>query len=196
MRALQYGTLSPTRTFTKDPVFCDMTTTPALAVSVADVKAELPVYDSNSDDQIERKIRAVQTMIEKYINRDTTSRSRIAYWASPQEIIALPYGPHTITTVEQRLTPKDTYVAQVVDEDYWVLDSSFDYLQLQLSKIYNTRITFTSGSASVDDVVQEAIIQEVAFQFKNRNDPDLTIPQTMGGLSVPTYNMIKNLIRH
>jgi hypothetical protein len=48
----------------------------------------------------------------------------------------------------------------------------------------------------VEDVVQEAIIQEVAFQFKNRNDPDLTIPQTMGGLSVPTYNMIKNLIRH
>jgi len=177
-------------------VFCDMTTTPALAVSVADVKAELPVYDSNSDDQIERKIRAVQTMIEKYINRDTTSRSRIAYWASPQEIIALPYGPHTIVQVEQRLTPKDTYVVQVVDEDYWVLDSSLDYLQIQLSKIYNTRITFTSGSATVDDVVQEAIIQEVAFQFKNRNDPDLTIPQTMGGLSVPTYNMIKNLIRH
>ena len=77
-----------------------------------------------------------------------------------------------------------------------MLDSSFDYLQIQLSKIYNTRITFTSGSATVDDVVQEAIIQEVAFQFKNRNDPDLTIPQTMGGLSVPTYNMIKNLIRH
>jgi len=196
MRALQYGTLSPTRTFTKDPVFCDMTTTPSLAVSVADVKAELPVYDENSDDQIERKIRAVQTMIEKYINRDTTSRSRIAYWASPQEIIALPYGPHTIVQVEQRLTPKDTYVVQVVDEDYWVVDTSLDYLQLQLSKIYNTRILFTSGSATVDDVVQEAIIQEVAFQFKNRNDPDLTIPQTMGGLSVPTYNMIKNLIRH
>ena len=196
MRALQYGTLSPTRTFTKDPVFCDMTTTPSLAVSVADMKAELPVYDENSDDQIERKIRAVQTMIEKYINRDTTSRSRIAYWASPQEIIALPYGPHTIVQVEQRLTPKDTYVVQVVDEDYWVVDTSLDYLQLQLSKIYNTRILFTSGSATVDDVVQEAIIQEVAFQFKNRNDPDLTIPQTMGGLSVPTYNMIKNLIRH
>ena len=196
MRALQYGTLSPTRTFTKDPVFCDITSTPTLAVSVADVKTELPVYDDNSDAQIQRKILAVQTMIEKYINRDTTSRSRIAYWASPQEIIALPYGPHAITTVEQRLTPKDTYVTQVADEDYWVLDSSFDYLQIQLSKIYNTRITFTSGSATVDDVVKEAIIQEVAFQFKNRNDPDLTIPQTMGGLSVPTYNMIKNLIRH
>jgi len=196
MRALQYGTLSPTRTFTKDPVFCDMTTTPDLAVSVADVKAELPVYDDNSDAQIQRKILAVQTMIEKYINRDTTSRSRIAYWASPQEIIALPYGPHTIVQVEQRLTPKDTYVVQVVDEDYWVLDSSLDYLQIQLSKIYNTRILFTSGSATADDVVKEAIIQEVAFQFKNRNDPDLTIPQTMGGLSVPTYNMIKNLIRH
>ena len=196
MRALQYGTLSPTRTFTKDPVFCDITTTPSLAVSVADVKAELPVYDDNSDAQIQRKILAVQTMIEKYINRDTTSRSRIAYWASPQEIIALPYGPHTIVLVQQRLTPKDTYVTQVLDEDYWVLDSSLDYLQLQLSKIYNTRILFTSGSATVDDVVKEAIIQEVAFQFKNRNDPDLTVPQTMGGLSVPTYNIIKNLIRH
>ena len=196
MKYLQYGSISPTRTFTRDPNYCDATTTLTLAVSVADVKAELPVYDEESDDQIERKILAVQTMIEKYINRDTTSRNRIAYWASPQEVIALPYGPHTITTVEQRLTPKDTYVEQTVDEDYWIVDSSFDYQEIQLSKIYNTKVTFTSGSATVDDVVKEAIIQEVAFQFKNRNDPDLTVPQTMGGLSVPTYNMIKNLIRH
>jgi len=196
MRNLQYGSISPTRTFTRDPNYCDATTTLTLAVSVADVKAELPVYDEESDNQIERKIIAVQTMIEKYINRDTTIRTRIAFWSNPQEVIALPYGPHTITTVEQRLTPKDTYVEQVVDEDYWIVDSAFDYQEIQLSKIYNTKVTFTSGSATVDDVVHEAIIQEVAFQFKNRNDPDLTVPQTMGGLSVPTYNMIKNLIRH
>jgi len=196
MKQLQYGSISPTRSYTRHPIFCDATTTPALAVSVADVKAELPVYDANSDNQIERKIHGVQAMIEKYINRDTTVRSRIAYWGAPQEIIALPYGPHTITKVSQRLTPKDVYVEQTIDETYWIVDDALDYQEIQLSKIYNTQVLFTSGSATVDDQIQEAIIQEVAFQFKNRNDPDLTIPQTMGGLSVPTYNMIKNLIRH
>lgn len=197
MRNLQYGSLSPTRTYTAHPNYCEYTTSITLAVTVDQAKAELPVYDTQSDAQIQRKIFAVQTMIERYINRDATPRTRIAYWSLPQEVIYLPYGPHLSTiTVKQRPSSRDDYETKTVDEDYWIVDDTLQFKAIELSKQQPTQVTFISGPGSVSEQLQEAILQEVSFQFKNRNDPDLEPPEMVGGISRVTYNMIKNLIRH
>jgi len=136
-------------------------------------------------------------MIERYINQDATPRTRIAYWNLPQRIICLPYGPHLSTiTVKQRANVRDDYITRVLDTDYWIVDDGLQFKKIELNYQQHTQVEFVSGPGSVPDQLQEAIIQEVAFQYKNRNDPDMTAPQMVGGLSLPTYNMIKNLIRH
>lgn len=188
--ALQFGSLSPTVTFSRHPdetVITDEGTFPT-PVIVNQVRPFLPVYDNDSDLIIQGIMEAVTRKIERFIRRDTTPRTRQSLYQYPQRIIDIPYGPHSDIVVEQ-------YV-----NDAWVAVTSPIITGLQRKSIvleyaYPTRVTCTSGFEQCPSDIVQAILQETAFQYKNRNDPNEVMPETKHGLSIPTVNLLTGYAR-
>ena len=182
MNHLPYYSLSPTLTFQRYPYQTRIQGEVPMCVSLADVKGELPVHDGNSDNLIARKILSVQYAIERYINRDTTQRQRVSLWTIPERRIKLPYGPHVITQVRQQVSG-EWAVAEYTQE-------GLEFKEIVLDYRYPTEVTYTSGYENVPEYLQDAVIQEVAFYFKNRNDPGEVAAETINGLSLPTLNLL------
>ena len=190
MNSLPYGSLSPTVTFYRWPNSTEVTSNVTLCVSVADAKAELPVYDNHSNVAIERKIASAQMAVESYVNRDTTVRERRSLWLIPQRVISLPYGVHEILQVEQQL---QSNVAFTNTTAYEVI--GLDYLSIRLDNLYPTRVRYNSGSNVTPAIMKEAILQETSYYFKNRNDPDEQAPEIRNGVSAITMNLLSNYVR-
>lgn len=182
MNHLPYYSISPTVTFHRYPYQTKIVGVVQACVEIDAVKGELPVYDDNSDSLLARKILSVQYAIERYINRDTTLRQRVSLWSHPERRIKLPFGPHVITEVRQEING----VLQVVE----YTEQGLEYKEIVLNGRYPTQVTYTSGHASVPEYLQDAVIQEVAFYFKNRNDPNEAMAESKGGLSLPTLNLL------
>lgn len=197
MRYLLRDSISPTYTFSASPDVCEVTSNSiAMAITVDDVKDYALIYDNESDTAIENQIKATQSKIERFVNRDSTVRNRVALWALPQEIIEIPYGVHSNIVVYQRLSEADDWELKTEDIDYYVIDSATKYKSIRLKQLTQTKITYTSGSATIDPEMKQAIIQEVTFFFKNRNDPDARVAETRNGISLATYNLLTGYIRY
>lgn len=191
MNSLPYGSLSPTVTFYRWPNSTQVVSnvvTPC--VDVATVKKELPVYDDLSNVAIERKVASAQKAVEDLVNRDTTKRERISLWMRPKRIISLPYGVHEILQVEQQIQSGGEFTNT---DDYEVI--GLDYLDLRLDYAYPTRVRYNSGNDTVEAIMQEAILQETAFYFKNRNDPNEEQPPIVNGVTAITMNLLANHVR-
>ena len=184
MTYLPYYSISPTLTFHRYPYQTKIEGEVEACVTINDVKGELPVHDNNSDSLLTRKILSVQHAIERYINRDTTLRQRVSLWILPERRIKLPFGPHVITGVEQEIDGEFKSV------DY--TEQGGDYKEIVLNSRYPTRVTYNSGHETVPEFLQDAVIQEVAFYFKNRNDPNEAMAESKGGLSLPTLNLLSS----
>lgn len=182
--------LSPTLTYQLRPKQVTIIgDAPADAVSGNDVKLMLPVYDNQSTLIIERLIKSVQRRVEDFIDIDTTPRTRQAWWQFPAQVIELPYGTHGDVTSVERYENKEW----VAFEDYEV--EGLTYKQLRLERIgLPLRVMYQSGT-SVAEQVNQAILQEVAWQFKNRNDPNQSIAETRSGLSIATINILDGVMR-
>lgn len=192
MNHLPSGTLSPTITQYVWPNHTKVIGQVTPCVGVEQVKKELPVYDDFSDESIDRKVLSAQTRIEAFVNRDTTIRTRQSLWVVPARIIHLPFGKHEIEKVEQQTQFDGDYIET---EQYSVIGDEF--LSLVLQSQYPTRITYKSGysSGDIDSIFIEAVVQETAYYFKNRNDPDEAPPLTYAGLSEITLNLLSGEVR-
>jgi len=191
MNTLPYQSLSPTITFYKYAQQTEvLSNVVSLAVTVAEAKEELPVYDDLSDTLIQRKIASAQRAVEEFLNKDTTVRLRRSLWLTPQRLIELPYGVHDIQLVEQQ----EFFDASFIETtDYH--EVGLDFKSIRLEYMFPTRVTFSSGNNNVEDIFKEAILQEVSYYFKNRNDPNETAPETVNGLSLVTQNLLANYRR-
>lgn len=189
IESLQFGSLSPTITPSKYANESAVIPSDGLLVPIAgaDVKPFLPVYDSNSDYIIRGIIDGVTKKIERFINRDTTERVRVSLWALPEREIKLPFGPHKNIVVEQYVNDE----WQEVNSDEFVV-FGIERKSIRLHYAYPTKVTCTSGFEECPADVKQAIMQETAFQFKNRNDPDEVQAATKLGLSIPTLNLISS----
>lgn len=190
MNALPYGSLSPTITFFRWPNFTETTSNVNACVSVGEVKDELPVYDNISNVAIERKVLSAQQAVENLVNRDTTKRERVSLWNTPERIISLPYGVHEILQVSQQTQSNGSFINIT---NYEVI--GLDYLQVRLHAQYPTKVRYNSGDNNVSAILKEAVIQETAYYFKNRNDPDEQAPDIVNGVSAITMNLLSNYIR-
>lgn len=180
---LQFGSLSPTITLKKYPVETVQVTQPFPAVPYKQIKEALPLYDNNSDLLLQGILLGVTAKIERLIDLDTTKRERVSVWDSPAPIICLPFGPHEDLVIEQ------------YEHGHWKVATDVEIMgiakkRVKLQYLYPTRISYTSGHEDVPDLIQAAIVQEVSFQYKNRNDPDEVQPDTKHGLSIPTVNLL------
>jgi hypothetical protein len=184
IEALQVGSMSRTLTFQVLPLETRIIGLYANAVTMQEAKTALPVYDSQSQTLLEALIPACQRRVEDYVNRDTTTRVRQSLWTTPDVIIRLPYGKHQITLFEQ-------YV-----NDEWVESTDYetiglDFLRVKLRSLRPTRITYNSGGEYPIEM-KAAILAEINYHFKNRNDPNESAPASMG-LSIPAKNILSGL---
>jgi hypothetical protein len=184
-----YGSLSPTITLDKYPSEIIVTSSVTQAVTVDEVKVVLPVYDNQTLTFIEMLIPSVQRRIEDYVNRDTTLRTRMALWSNPDPIIILPYGVHGNVSYVERY--EDGHWVDY--EDYEVYGLNYKYLDIKKTG-KSVRVSFQSGGGNYEEMKQ-AILQEIAYQFKNRNDPNEAPAVSKSGLSIPTLNILAGIVR-
>lgn len=190
MNRLPYGSLSPTLNFYKYASQTEVIGSVPLCVIVEDAKNELPVYDNIDNDSIYRKIASAQRAVEDFLNKDTTLRERLSLWIAPQRVIDLPYGKHDILEVSQQIVWDGAFIPTT---DYTV--TGLDYKSIRLHNQYPTKVSYNSGSETVDDIFKEAVLQETSFYFKHRNDPNATSAETINGLSKVTMNLLSNYRR-
>jgi hypothetical protein len=169
----------------------DQVDTPTSAVTSAQVKTMLPVYDNQSATIISRLITSVQRRIEDYIDIDATLRTRMAWWSVPARRIELPYGTHGDILSVQRYNVHTNAWEDYTDYRVFGLD----YKVLELGNNgHQIRVTFKSGS-KLNEQLNQAILQEISYQFKNRNDPNMEPALTHAGLSIPTLNILTGIVR-
>lgn len=187
--SLPFGSLSPTITpskYANESIVENDNESPS-AVTLQQVKQYLPVFDTNSDDLIQGILDGVVKQVERYINRDVVERERVSLWNLPAQVIKLPYGPHREIVVEQH-----------IDGEWQVIpETEYDVIGLQRKQIrlhygYPTKVSCLSGFEQTPSDIQQAIINETAFQFKNRNDPNEVQAETKFGLSIPTLNLLSS----
>jgi hypothetical protein len=181
--------LSPTRTYQIRPTQVSVVSVVTDAVTANDVKLMLPVYDNQSALIIARLIKSVQRRVEDFIDIDSTLRVRKALWQDPARTIELPYGTHgDIISVERYANG-----VWAEYEDYEL--EGLDYKSIVLDDIgAPIRVEFQSG-VDTNEQLNQAILQEVAWQFKNRNDPNQAAAEVRAGLSVSTINILTGVVR-
>lgn len=171
-----------------------------LPVSLALVKNALPVFDNADDNYITLLIEGVTEQIRRYLGRDIAKVTRRSMWWRPYQDNYLAYGPHGVVTsvVSQSEDGIDTTL--VSGSDYYVQGLEFKRIRLinfGLDGVY-LFATYESGYAAADipAAMKAAIIQEVALQYKNRQDPDLPSRVSVNGLSLESRHLLMPYMRH
>lgn len=195
-RDLSQGSLSPTISYSANPSVCEITSNVTLAVTVDEIKEYALIYDAESDNVINAQISSVQSMLERFVNRDATPRSRVAFWEHPHRYIRLPYGIHNNVVVYQRSRYEDNWELKTVDEDYYLSNDGSQFENIQLQRPVMTKVEYVSGYVTTPDIMKQGIIQEVAYFFKNRNDPEIESPETKHGMSKQTFNLLSGFVRY
>ena len=170
-----------------------------LPVTLAEVKNALPVFDSADDNYIALLINAVTDQIRRYIGQDIVQVTRQSMWFRPYRDNYLSYGPHgTVTSVISQ-SEDGTNTTLVSGSDYYVQGLDFKRIRLinfGLNGVY-LLATYQSGYTgdNVPEAMKAAIIQEVALQYKNRQDPDLPSRVSVNGLSLEARHLLMPYMR-
>jgi len=190
MNNLSYGSLSPTVDYSAIADSVEQMSRADVAVSPSSVKPYLPVYDDDDDEIIFDLAADAQAAVERYADVHTTKRMCRAEFLRPLRRIKLPFGPHTVVKVEQRSSVDEEYEET---QDYKTVGLNFLSIELMYRRM--TRVTFESGCEAVPRQITTAIKQEIAFKYKNRNDPEQVAAESRAGLSVLTRNSLDVLDR-
>lgn len=169
------------------------------AVSLEEAKAILPVYDNNSDGYITTLMRGVEDQVGRYIKLDLTKRQRTSYWKNPQRKLKLSFGIHAeITSV----IAKDMYGNQtslVFNTDYVISGMQFKELYILSANIDvdSIQVTYWSGydAGACPEAIKLACIQELNFQYKNRQDANNPTVAIVNGLTMESRMLLETYIR-
>ena len=171
-----------------------------LPITLAMMKTVLPVYESADDNYISLLIDAVTEQISRYIGQDVAQVTRQSIWYRPYKINYLPFGIHgNITSVVSR-TEDGTDTALVEGTDYYIQGLDFKRIKLDDLALNGAFLvtTYQSGytAGNIPAAMKAAIFQEVALQYKNRQDANLPARVSMGGLSIEARHLLMPFVRH
>lgn len=190
LRARQYSSLTGSRVFQRYAANSKVLTVPnTLAVSLSLVKEVLHKYDTADDAHITLLIKAVTSQIERYCGYDFRPKTRRSYWLYPKPVIELPNGPHSNVSNVKAIDEQGNEQALTQDDDYYI--DGQELYKLRFNQYYHAlEVEHDSGYAQVPDAVQGAIVQEVSFQYKNRNDPNMGRVTSVNGLTLEARHLL------
>ena len=171
-----------------------------LPITLAMMKTVLPVYESADDNYITLLIDAVTEQISRYIGQDVAQVTRQSIWYRPYRINYLPFGIHgNITSVVSR-AEDGTDTALVEGTDYYIQGLDFKRIKIDDLALNGAFLvaTYQSGytAGNIPAAMKAAIFQEVALQYKNRQDANLPARVSMGGLSIEARHLLMPFVRH
>jgi hypothetical protein len=154
-------------------------------VSLSEAKNVLRVNQDEDDSYITGLIEATTEQIERYIRRDVVGKTRKSHWTRPAYLISLPYGPHGNVVSVQSIC--DNVTTNVTD--YRVI--GLEYKRIVLNEaVCQVEVTYESGFTVAPATVKNAVLQEVSFQYKNRQDPDAPRMVSVDGLSLESRQLL------
>lgn len=162
----------------------------------AEVKEFIPVNHNQYNATIDRLIDSVTRQVESYIRRDLLNKRVKAFWYKVPQQAILPRGPHT--TIESVVVEDGdgNEKTLVLDTDYRIEGMVFKRLY-RFQEFGKLTVTFISGyeAEKRPPEVAGAILQEIALQFKNRQDPDTPAMTSVNNLSLEARHLLSSLVR-
>ena len=162
------------------------------ALTLGQVKDFLRVNDSFDDLYINLMLEAVSEQVERYIGLDTYVRTRQSYWERVGGQVWLPYGPHTTVSSVVSIADDLTETVLVAGTDYVV--HGLEYKKISIDNATGTylRVTYLSGypAGECPSAIKGAILQEISFQYKNRQDPNTPSRVSVNGLTLEARQLL------
>lgn len=184
-RANQFGNLTGTERrqyFPEEDKVLSVADSEFKLISLEDAKIFLRVKTSADDVYIERLILGVTYQIERYIAKDTQPTVRLAYWSRPNPVVRLPVEPVTEIVSVKEVTSSGNEV-DVPAENYQIF--GIEHLAIRFHVLpYTLKVQYNSGYEKAPEAIKTALMQEIALQYKNRQDPSQPESPATGGLSV------------
>lgn len=191
---IRTGTLTGVYNPQKWPSQCEVTTAnEAWPVSVGEAMTFLRVYDQQDPDTISMLVEGVSVQVERAIQRDTYIRTRTAYWDMYGGQVWLPYGPHGTVTQVKAITREGVETVLTEGVDYRVYRTTFKIIDILQFKGEQLEVVYESGygAGECPQAIRAAILQEISFQYKNRQDPDLGSGISYNGLTLEAMHLLQ-----
>lgn len=192
IRSRQYGSLTGARTFQLFPSDNEVVSVDDenyLAIPLQEAKKVLRVKTDADDVFIESLIRGVTDQIERHIGRDIQPKVRLAYWSRPNFYVKLTHPPvNEIVSVVN--VDEDGNEEELASDSYTVTGLAFDRAIHFSQKPHILKVQYECGYAKCPDAVKAAIHQELALQYKNRNDPNSPQVVSVNGLSIEARHLL------
>ena len=165
-------------------------------VSFLEVKQHLPVRVDTNDPAIAKLIDSVTAQVEAYIRQDVVKKSVKSFWFSVPPVALLPRGPHGDITLVQSINSDNETTTLVEGVDFRVEGMTYKRL-VSIHASGALAVTFESGYEQEDipPQVPQAVLQEIALQYKNRQDPDTPAMTSVGSLSLEARHLLSSLMR-
>lgn len=168
-------------------------------IGINESKNILPVYDNNSDAYISMIIGAIEDQVGRYIKLDLTKRQRQSYWKNPMARLVLSYGPHGEVSSVVAKDIQGNATTLVLGTHYYVQGLEFKEIQIISMPIdvYSITVTYWSGyeDGECPDAIRMACVQELNFQYKNRQDANQTSVAIVNGLTMESRMLLETYIR-
>lgn len=168
-------------------------------IGIEESKAILPVYDNNSDAFISMLVGSVEEQVGRYIKIDLTKRQRQSYWKNPTSRLVLSFGPHGDVSSVVAKDIRGNATTLVLNTDYYV--TGLEYKEIHIINfpvdVYSVTVTYWSGydAGECPDAIRMACIQELNFQYKNRQDANQATVAIVNGLTMESRMLLETYIR-
>jgi len=167
------------------------------AVFLPDVKKFLSVRNDHYDVAITSWIHGVTEQVENFIRRDLIQKKLRSYWYTTPPKAELPMGPHGEIT---KVTVKGKGSSFEYDLEE---GSGYEVEGMTFKRLYGITdsgqlyVEFISGydKDKRPERIISAILQEIALQFKNRQDPDTPAMTSVNNLSLEARHLLSTIMR-
>lgn len=151
----------------------------------------LRVYDDIDALYIASLIKGVTNQVEAYCGVITTPRTMQSYWQFPKQMISIPVKPVSSVTSVVKVNSDSTESTLVNGTDYTVTGMNNIYIHLKVD-CYALRVTYDVGYATgqCPEAIQDAILQEISLQYKNRQDSNQPTRTSVNSLSLEARHLL------
>jgi hypothetical protein len=192
MRHLQYGSLTGATAYQYFPQETEIVSmTNPSPVSNVVVEEFLRIHDDIDRAYIASLIIGVTQQVENYTGIDTTPRVKQSFWSRPMKTVALPGRVTTNVTNVFSVSPEGVERELVQNVDYY--KQGIKRIKLTLNyDVEALRVVYEAGYAesTCPNAIQDAIIQEISLQYKNRQDSNQPSRLSVNNLSIEARHLL------
>jgi hypothetical protein len=191
IRSRQLGSITGTPSLQFHPeedVVLSMEDSEFMLISLEEARLFLRVKGTADDTYIERLIKGVAFQLERYTAKDIHPKERLAYWSRPNFMVKLPVNPvNEIVSVKSIDT--NGVEQEMPTSDYELVGIEHIAIRFHVMPV-RLKVQYKTGYSYAPEPFRAALQQEVALQYKNRQDPSTAEASSAGGLSIEARHML------